>query len=133
MTAVADLARRFPQARIVFSGGNGDLVGGVPEAQVARDLLVTLGVAPDRITLEANSRNTSENARFTKALINPGASDPWLLVTSADHMPRPWRLPEGRVLFEPYPVDWRTRGREDWAVPFRWCLVRPRACRRCRA
>jgi uncharacterized SAM-binding protein YcdF (DUF218 family) len=121
MTAVADLARRFPQARIVFSGGNGDLVGGAPEAQVARDLLVTLGVAPDRITLEATSRNTSENARFTKALINPGASDPWLLVTSAAHMPRAVGVfrREGFYI-QPYPVDWRTRGREDWAVPFRW-------------
>lgn len=121
LTAVADLARRYPQARIVFSGGNGSLVGGVPEAQVARDLLVTFGVPSDRITLEAKSRNTSENARFTKALINPGASDPWLLVTSAYHMPRAVGVfrREGFDI-QAYPVDWRTRGTQDWAVPFHW-------------
>jgi len=52
---------------------------------------------------------------------NPGASDPWLLVTSAAHMPRAVGVfrREGFYI-QPYPVDWRTRGREDWAVPFRW-------------
>ena len=51
-------------------------------------LLVELGVDPARIVLEVKSRNTAENARFTAALVHPEPSQPWLIVTSAWHMPR---------------------------------------------
>ena len=37
---------------------------------------------------ENRSRNTFENAAFTKELIKPQAGEDWLLVTSAYHMPR---------------------------------------------
>ena len=85
----AILAKRYPQARIVFSGGSGSLFDGKSiEAPEVRKILIDLGIDPKRITLEDKSRNTAENARFTAAMIDPEPSQPWLIVTSAFHMPR---------------------------------------------
>jgi uncharacterized SAM-binding protein YcdF (DUF218 family) len=120
MTVVAELARRFPQARIVFSGGDASLLGNGPsEARYASPLLEGLGIAKQRIELEGTSRNTYENAAFTKTLVDPKPTERWLLVTSAHHMPRSvgcFRKVGFRV--EPYPVDWRTRGWQDLLHPF---------------
>ena len=81
--------RGYPNARILFSGGNSALMdGGSAEAEFAARLLESLGVERSRITLEDRSRNTVENAVFSKALIQPKSGDRWLLVTSAYHMPR---------------------------------------------
>ncbi len=110
----AVLARRYPNARIVVSGGVGELIlDGEGDATTAFRLLTALGVAPGRLVLESRSRNTYENAVFTKALVTPGPGETWLLVTSAFHMPR------SKALFDkagfatvPWPVDYRTTGRE---------------------
>jgi len=116
MTAVAELARRFPQARIVFSGGSGRLVygGSTTEAELAARLFESFGIAKERITLEDKSRDTLENARFTKELVQPRSGERWLLVTSAHHMPRSVGLfrAEGFAV-EAFPVDYRTRGAID--------------------
>lgn len=108
----AILARRYPHARIVFTGGNGSLVlKDDPEAEEAKKHLVDLGVDPGRITLEEQSRNTDENARFTAALVHPQPGQKWLLVTSAFHMPRSMGLFE-KAGFDvvAYPVAFRTLG-----------------------
>jgi uncharacterized SAM-binding protein YcdF (DUF218 family) len=89
LTIVPKLARAYPDARIVYSGGNGDLLAGeAREADFAGPVLESLGVPRDRLILERNSRNTAENAAFTKALVDPKPGERWLLVTSASHMPR---------------------------------------------
>ena len=88
MTAMVELARRYPAARLVFSGGTGNLRGGATEAEYAKRLLMNLGVPAERVELEDRSRNTVENAVFTKALVDPKPNERWLLVTSAAHMPR---------------------------------------------
>jgi uncharacterized SAM-binding protein YcdF (DUF218 family) len=62
LTVVPELARRYPNARILFSGGSAALIDGDAEAKFALPLLESLGVARDRITLEDHSRNTVENA-----------------------------------------------------------------------
>jgi uncharacterized SAM-binding protein YcdF (DUF218 family) len=120
MTAAVALALRYPQARIVFTGGSGRLVAdGNSEADVAVRLLESLGVPADRIVAEDRSRTTAENAVFTKELVKPKPTDLWLLVTSAHHMPRAigvFRQVEFKV--EAYPVDWRTRGAVDLVRPF---------------
>src|SRR5712691_5820332 len=103
MTVVAELARRYPDARILFSGGSGRLV--------FQDVLES--------DLAARARDTLENARFSKALADPKPGERWLLVTSAYHMPRSigsFRRAEFAV--EAYPVDWRTRGSADLLRPF---------------
>lgn len=118
--AMLQLARRFPDAKIVFSGGSGSLVPNAPgEAPFAGQLLRDLGIDSARITLESESRNTAENAVFTKRLLVPKPDERWLLVTTASHMPRSigsFRAAGFDV--EAYPVDWRTRGWSDAAFPF---------------
>ena len=120
ITAVADLARTYPSARIIYSGGNARLVltGGI-EADYAIDLLESLGVARARIVAERESRNTIENAEFSKAMAKSKPGERWLLVTSAYHMPRSIGVFR-HVGFpvEAYPVDWRTRGPIDLWLPF---------------
>ena len=76
LTAVAELARCYPDARIVFSGGSGALIyDEAAEAPFARRLLEGLGVARARITLEDRSRNTVENAVLSKAIAQPPKSE----------------------------------------------------------
>ncbi|WP_237154234.1 YdcF family protein [Oryzibacter oryziterrae] len=86
----AALARRYPAARVIFTGGSATFVDSTdtPEAEFARQVLIDFGIAPERITLEKRSRNTRENAAFTLDVVQPQATDSWILVTSAFHMPR---------------------------------------------
>jgi uncharacterized SAM-binding protein YcdF (DUF218 family) len=119
ITAVAELARRYPNARIIFSGGTAALFKGPLEAPLAVKEFEALGVAHDRITAEEQSRNTIENAVFSRLIAQPKPGERWLLVTSAFHMPRAiaaFRAAGFPV--EAYPVDWRTRGPIDAAAPF---------------
>jgi uncharacterized SAM-binding protein YcdF (DUF218 family) len=89
LTEAVILAKRYPDAKVVYTGGSGSLTPSVStEALQARKLMTALGVAPGRVTIEEKSRNTDENARFTAAIIHPEPSQRWLLVTSAFHMPR---------------------------------------------
>ncbi len=121
MTSAVELARRYPNARIVFSGGSGQILyEGSTEAELARRLFENLGIPGDRVITEDRSRDTDENAKFSKAVADPKPGERWLLVTSAHHMPRAIGAFR-RVGFsvEAYPVDWRTRGPEDLARPFR--------------
>lgn len=111
----AILARRYPQARVVVTGGTGTLIlEGEGDGATAPRLLTALGVDPARLILENESRNTFENAVFTKRLVTPAEGETWLLVTSAFHMPRAmalFRKADFAVL--PWPVDYRTSGRES--------------------
>jgi uncharacterized SAM-binding protein YcdF (DUF218 family) len=119
MTVVAALARQFPQARIVFSGGDASLWGGPSEAMFVVPMLESFGIPASRIELEGASRNTNENALFTRELVRPKPGERWLLVTSAHHMPRSvGSFRRAGFAVEPYPVDWRTRGPSDLARPF---------------
>jgi uncharacterized SAM-binding protein YcdF (DUF218 family) len=113
--ATAVLAHRYPNARIVFSGGSGNLVADeAKEADYAASLFESLGISKQRLTMERQSRNTHENAEFSKVIVAPKSGERWLLVTSAYHMPRSVGLFR-KVGFavEPYPVDWRVGGRAD--------------------
>src|SRR5437868_3324059 len=109
MTAIAELARRYPDARIVFSGGSGRIIyDGVTEASLAARLFASFGIAKERVVLEDRSRDTDENARFTKELVQPKPSERWLLVTSAYHMPRAIGVFRAAGFpVEAYPVDYR--------------------------
>jgi len=119
LTEIPALAKRFPNARIVFSGGNPSLAGGPPEAEFAMPLLQSFGIPRERLVAEDRSRNTAENAAFTMGLIKPAPGERWLLVTSAAHMPRAVGAFR-RVGFpvEAYPVDWLSGGGPSW----RWLL-----------
>ena len=120
LTAVAELARRYPNARILFSGGSGALIYDEgTEAEFAARILESFGIPYARVMLEDRSRNTAENAVYTKELVKPKPGERWLLVTSAHHMPRSIGVfRKVGFVVEAYPVDWRTRGWEDALRPF---------------
>jgi uncharacterized SAM-binding protein YcdF (DUF218 family) len=111
----AALARRYPNARIVFSGGSSNLVSiDAREADYAASVFESLGISRERLTMERRSRNTQENAEFSKAAAAPKSGERWLLVTSAYHMPRSVGLfRKTGFAVEPYPVDWRTEKGTD--------------------
>jgi uncharacterized SAM-binding protein YcdF (DUF218 family) len=117
MTTFVELAHRYPNARLVYTGGNGFARddSGFVEADTARALFGSLGVQLDRMTFESKSRNTWENAQLSQRVIDPKPGQTWLLVTSAWHMPRAlgcFRKLGWQVV--PYAVDYE--GRE----PVRW-------------
>jgi uncharacterized SAM-binding protein YcdF (DUF218 family) len=115
LTGAVVLARRFPQAKIVFSGGDGALAyRGLTEAEAVRRFFMEMGIDLSRVIFEDRSRTTYENALFTKEALGPRPGEHWLLVTSAFHMPRALRVFRAAG-FEviPWPVDYRTRGYQD--------------------
>ncbi|MDE1146294.1 MAG: YdcF family protein [Azospirillaceae bacterium] len=109
LMVVPDLARRYPDAQIVFSGGSGQVMDPEEkEAPVARAALEEMGMDLNRVVFEGQSRNTWENALFSRDLVHPQPGQTWLLVTSAFHMPRSMGIFR-RVGWPvvPYPVDIR--------------------------
>lgn len=112
LTKTAQLSALYPEARIILSGGLGDLMadGGKSESAFARDLLVEIGVPSERIEVEERSRNTCENAVESKAVATPRPGETWLLVTSAFHMPRAVAcFRAAGFAVTPYPVDYFVR------------------------
>jgi uncharacterized SAM-binding protein YcdF (DUF218 family) len=111
IVAAAALARKYPNARIVFSGGSANLIDNdAREADYAGSIFESLGVDKARLIMDRRSRNTYENAVFSKQLAAPKPGERWLLVTSAYHMPRSIGLfRKAGFDVEPYPVDWRVQ------------------------
>lgn len=104
------LAQAFPEAQLIFTGGSASLVNQrISGADGAQNLFARFEIADSRIILEPDARNTAENATRTYELVEDATLGPWVLVTSAFHMPRSvgsfcaagWRD------VVPYPVDYR--------------------------
>lgn len=111
LTEAVALSRRYPEATLLISGGHYDPDDRLPEAGIARDLLVELGHPLDRTLLEEKSRTTWENGVLGREVANPKPGQRWVLVTSAFHMPRAvgvFRKLGWQVI--PYPVDYVTDG-----------------------
>ena len=116
MTLPIGLMRKFPNFELIFSGGEGRLVPtGTPEAELAKMFYEEQGVDMKRVTLESKARNTRENASQVAALLGERCKQPWLLVTSAGHMPR--SMAEFRAVgcnVTAYPADFRTGQETSW-------------------
>ena len=116
MSVPVGLMRQHSQLQLVFSGGEGRLLAtGVSEAELAKAFYEQQGVDMRRVKLEAGSRTTRENALSVAALLGERCKEPWLLVTSAWHMPR--SVPEFEAVgcqVTPYPVDFRTGDATPW-------------------
>ncbi|MEA2884677.1 MAG: hypothetical protein QOH32_3933 [Bradyrhizobium sp.] len=120
LITAAALAHRYPQARIIYSGGSANLVAddAAKEAEFAVAIFESLGIAKQRLILESRSRNTQENAEFSKAMASPKPGERWLLVTSAWHMPRAIGVfRTAGFAVEPAPADWRTAGGNSLPAP----------------
>ncbi|WP_231624591.1 YdcF family protein [Limnohabitans sp. 63ED37-2] len=116
MSVPVGLMRQHPNLQLVFSGGEGRLLAtGVSEAELAKAFYQQQGVDMSRVVLEGGSRTTRENAIQVAALLGERCKQPWLLVTSAWHMPR--SVPEFEAVgcqVTPYPVDFRTGAATAW-------------------
>jgi len=108
----AGIALDHPDARLVFSGGSGRVLSpDTLERDVNERLVAMLDLDASRVIYEDHSRNTWENALFSKELVEPQPDETWLLVTSAAHMPRSigiFRRLDWPVV--PWPVDYQTTG-----------------------
>lgn len=106
------LARQYPDAKVVYSGGSGSLLDNQPntEANTFRRTILALGLEPRRLTLEGRSRNTWENILFTQKLVKPRPGDVWVLATSAYHLPRAMEIAHRlNWKFIPWPTDYTLR------------------------
>jgi uncharacterized SAM-binding protein YcdF (DUF218 family) len=95
------LAFRYPEARLVISGRG-------ENHETLIEWFATIGLDIDRVEFEPIARNTYENAILSYRKIHPAPDETWLLVTSAEHMPRAvgvFRKTGWPVI--PYPVDYR--------------------------
>ena len=111
LDAFLELAKRYPLARHVFTGGSITLIHGRDtEADVVRRIFARLGVDTTRIVWEDRSRNTWENATFSYAMLKPEPGQTWLLITAARHMPRAVGTfrKAGWTGIVPFPVDFAT-------------------------
>jgi uncharacterized SAM-binding protein YcdF (DUF218 family) len=117
MTMAVALWQRHAGLQLVFTGGEGLLFGtGPTEAERARAFFASLAVPQAALTLESRSTNTYENALFTRELPGLDARKPWLLMTSAWHMPRAMAtFQKAGWNVTPYPVDFRTGGSTPWS------------------
>lgn len=104
------LAQRWPKTTLVFSGGTASLWDKTKtEASLLKAEAEAFGVAPERILVDDQSRNTHENAVQTKRVMQetPGATV--VLVTSAFHMTRSLEcFRKVGVQAIPYAVDFRS-------------------------
>ena len=89
LTTFAALARSYPNAKLVFSGGSGDILRQeLSEEQTVRLFFRQQGLDDARVLYENKSRNTYENALLSKALVQPQPNQTWLMITNARSVPR---------------------------------------------
>jgi uncharacterized SAM-binding protein YcdF (DUF218 family) len=111
----AYLAKTYPQAPVIFTGGSGSisLQNTSGEGALAKTLLTTIGIDENRLIIESKSRNTYENFINTKPLLPRSskgqAKGTYLLVTSAFHMPRAVGIARQQgIKVIAYPVDYHS-------------------------
>ncbi len=117
LTTTLWLAQRYPDALVVLSGGGGFLMGETEsEAETMRRFLTSFGVSEARLVLEGQSRNTAENADFTRDMLGAGEGA-IILVTSAFHMPRSVGIYRQQgVDVVPWPTDYRSAGNQGFEI-----------------
>lgn len=79
------------------------------EAEISRAILLGLGVPDDKIIVEKQSLNTTQNAEYSKKLLDSHGFYRPILVTSAFHMPRAvLQFQKAGITVTPWPTDYQT-------------------------
>lgn len=75
---------------VIIAAGNGYMTkNNFKEALFIKQRLTELGIPSEQIFTDTSSRNTLENARFSKKIIDSfHMQGPYLLISSATHLPR---------------------------------------------
>jgi uncharacterized SAM-binding protein YcdF (DUF218 family) len=110
MTVPVGLMQLNPKLRLLYTGGVGRLAGEeMTEAERAKIYFDLMGVDNSRVIYEARSNTTFDNAVMSAELPGIDKTQPWLLLTTAAHMPRSLAVFQ-KVGWNvtPYPVDFRT-------------------------
>jgi uncharacterized SAM-binding protein YcdF (DUF218 family) len=95
------------KAPVVVSAGKVYQTTGI-ESEIARTILLGIGIPPTKIMVENKSVNTTENARYTKKILDQYHLRRPVLVTSAFHMPRAVKqFRKAGITVIPYPTDYR--------------------------
>jgi uncharacterized SAM-binding protein YcdF (DUF218 family) len=117
LTAPVAMLLRNPHLRVLYTGGEGALFGSGPsEADRARVFFESMGLSDKQVQYESVSRNTFENAVLTAKLPGVDNKQRWLLVTSANHMPRAMAtFVKAGWNVTAYPVDFHTGESESWS------------------
>lgn len=114
------LARKYPEAKLLFTGGSGSLLEQKDKAaDIAKKLFKQLNFDVTRIVFEKESRNTYENAIYSKKIVQPFKNENWILITTGWHMPRSVGIfckAEWPVI--PYPVDHQTNKDNLFRISF---------------
>lgn len=99
------LQRQAPQSRLLLSGG--PVFGGVAEAEVMAETARELGTRPEQMRLESFSKDTESQAEAIRKIV---LGDPFLLVTSAAHLPRSLALfQKAGMNPRPAPADYQVK------------------------
>ena len=100
--------------KIIIAGGSGRLVNRETESPHLKQYLIDIGVKEKDILIEAESRNTYENAVYSKELIEEfDLKGPFILSTSASHMARSVAcFNKLGIKVVPFPVDYLSKERE---------------------
>ena len=113
-----EFIRKKPQGTIIFTGFSGKLFHeGLSEAEIIEKLVKALNVDSTNILFERRSRNTFENALYTKEIISDIQIKKWGIVTSASHMKRAkatFNKQSSEISFDPIPVDFQTKNSIYW-------------------
>lgn len=111
--------------KIIVAAGDGSVFnrGAFREGDFIREQLATIGIPPEAIALDRNSRNTAENAANAKKIIDSlQLAPPYLLITSAIHIPRAKKtFTKAGVEVIPYPAAFSIRP-PDSVVPTDYIL-----------
>ena len=101
MAAIPDLARHYPQALIIFSGGTDPSDPKVSEAAIVKRYFISFGIDPNRIVIEDKSLTTSENARFHGAAYSSESRSALVIgLVGVSSSARHRRLPQGGVQYQ---------------------------------
>ena len=110
LSSFIQLAQLYPDARLIFSGGNASTDENEPtEALIAETYFLKTGISAERLLIENKARNTAENVSYSMQLAGPQSNETWLIITTAFHMPRAMGVfcqQNWKVI--PYPVDHQT-------------------------
>ena len=130
LTKAIEIYKKNSRVLILFSGFSGELrPGSWSESDMAKKFFLDQGVRIDNLIFENQSRNTFENVKYSKDIINSHKGT-WALITSANHMPRSFfAFKNQRLILEPISVDYRTSvskifwinfnisdGLKDWTI-----------------